>query len=171
MSLFGKFITGAQAAEDASSSRELENVIFSSFSFKELVNKDEIGCGGFSSVFTVKLPESGEKVAVKKFLGNDQIDAKILMKEAELLNKLRHQNIVEFKGICKDTYALLLEFAQFDFKPFGVDHQVRSLPELLCYFDKSNSKDISEKVFYRAAENIASGIQYTFTPTALLTEI
>ena len=114
-------------------------------------------------MFTAELPDSGEKVAVKKFLGNDQIDAKILLKEAKLLNKLRHQNIVGFKGICKDTYALLLEFVQFDFKPFGVDHQVRSLAELLCYFDKSNCRDISEKVFYRAAENIASGIQYLHT--------
>ena len=111
---------------------------------------------GFSSV----LPESGERVAVKKFLGNDQIHAKILLKEANLLNKLHHQNIVGFKGICKDTYTLLLEFVQFDFKPFGIDHLVRSLAELLCYFDKSDSKDISEKVFHRAVENIASGIHY-----------
>jgi serine/threonine protein kinase len=48
-----------------------------SFLFKELVNKDEIGRGGFSSVFTAELQQTGEKVAVKKFLGNDQIDGKI----------------------------------------------------------------------------------------------
>ena len=76
------------------------------------------------------------------------------------MNKLRNQTIVGFKGICKDTYALLLESVQFDFKPFGIDHQVRSLAELLCYFNKSDCKDISEKVCYRAAENIASDIQY-----------
>jgi hypothetical protein len=36
-----------------------------SFLFKELVNKDEIGRGGFSSVFTAELQQTGEKVAVK----------------------------------------------------------------------------------------------------------
>ena len=46
------FLTRAQAAEEASFSREFENLNFPSFSFKELVNKDKIGCEGFSSVFT-----------------------------------------------------------------------------------------------------------------------
>ena len=161
MSLFGGFTPRAQAVEDISSSTLLfEDVNLPSFSFRELFNKDEIGRGGFSSVFTAELPQSGEKVAVKKFLGNDQIDAKILLKEAKLLNSLRHPNIVAFKGICKDNYALLLEFVQFDFKPFGMDLQVSSLAELLCHFDKSNCAHISEKVFYRAAEDVALGIQY-----------
>ena len=93
------FLTRAQAAKEASFSREFENLNFPSFSFKELVNKDKIGCEGFSSVFTAGLPGSGEKVAVKKFLGNDQINAKILLKEAKLLNKLLHQSIVGFKCI------------------------------------------------------------------------
>ena len=84
----------------------------------------------------------------------------MLTKEAKLLNSLRHKNIVTFKGICKDNYALLLEFVQFDFKPFGIDLQVSSLAELLCHFDKPNCKNISNKVFYRAVEDVASGIQY-----------
>ena len=160
MSLFGGFTPRDKAVEYSSSSTAFEDVNLPSFLFKELVNKDEIGRGGFSSVFTAELPQTGEKVAVKKFLGNDQIDGKILIKEAKLLNSLQHPNIVAFKGICKDKYALLLEFVQFDLRPFGVDLQVRSLSELLCHFDKSNCEGISRRVFYRAAEDVASGIQY-----------
>lgn len=68
MSPFGGFTPRAQAVEDASSSTAFEDVNLPSFSFKELVNKDEIGRGGFSSVFTAELPRSGEKVAPKNFL-------------------------------------------------------------------------------------------------------
>ncbi len=160
MSLFGGFTPRASPVENANYSIEFEDANVRSFLFNELVNEDEIGCGGFSSVFTAELPRSGEKVAVKKFLGNDKVDTKILIKEAKLLNSLRHKNTVTFKGICKDNYALLLEFVQFDFKPFGIDLQVSSVAELLCHFDKSNCKNISNKVFYRAVEDVASGIQY-----------
>ncbi|XP_028418226.1 serine/threonine-protein kinase nekl-3-like, partial [Dendronephthya gigantea] len=160
MSLFGGFTPRAQAVENVSTSAAFEDVNFPSFSFRALLNKDEIGRGGFSSVFTAELPQSREKVAVKKFLGSDQIDAKILLKEAKLLNSLRHPNIVGFKGIYKDNYALLLEFVQFDFKPFGIDLQVSSLAELLCHFDKSDCKHVSEKVFNRAVEDVALGVQY-----------
>ena len=38
------------------------------FKFSELRNKDEIGRGGFSTVFTAELPSSGEKIVVKNIL-------------------------------------------------------------------------------------------------------
>ena len=66
-------------------------------------------------MFTAEFPTSEEKVAVKKFIGHEDIDERILIKDAKLLNSLQHKNIVGFKGVCIDQYALLLEFVQFDF--------------------------------------------------------
>ena len=65
------------------------------FKFSELRNKDEIGRGGFSTVFTAELPSSGEKIVVKKFFDDDIDTERKLFKEARLLNTLRHPNIVK----------------------------------------------------------------------------
>ena len=91
------------------------------FKFSELRNKDEIGRGDFSTVFTAELPSSGEKIVVKKFFDDDIDTERKLFKEARLLNTLRHPNIVSLKSRCSDRYALLLEYVYFDLKPFGVN--------------------------------------------------
>ena len=103
-------------------------------------------------MFTAEFPTSGEKVAVKKFIGDEEIDERILIKEAKLLNSLEHKNIVGFKGVCVDQYALLLEFVKFDFNPFGTDLEVNSLAALLRQFDKTDCANISVRVFLRAAK-------------------
>lgn len=108
MSLFGGLASKCKSATDVRSSRRLPDYDgLPSFSFAELVNKDEIGRGGFSSVFTAEFPSGGGKVAIKKFLGVDEENRRILVKEAKLLNSLQHRNIVGFKGVCDDQYALL----------------------------------------------------------------
>ena len=111
-------------------------------------------------MFTAEFPTSGEKVAVKKFIGHEHTDERILIKEAKLLNSLQHKNIVGFKGVCIDQYALLLEFVQFDFNPFGIDLKVNSLAVRLRQFDKTDCANIAVKVFMRAAEDVALGLQY-----------
>jgi serine/threonine protein kinase len=93
-----------------------------------LVNKDEIGRGAFAAVFTAELSSGGQKVAVKKFLHIEaESQKKIVLKEAKLLNGLTHPNIIEFKGICNDEYAILLEYLYFDFKPFGINAKAHCL--------------------------------------------
>ena len=109
-----------------------------------------------------EFPCGGEKVVVKKFLLNEDEEEtrRLVLKEAKLLNSLTHPNIVKFKGICNDHYALLLEYMFFDFKPFDLDLNVNCLSELLCHFDKTDCQNISKVVFYQAASDVASGLQY-----------
>ena len=97
---------------------------------------------------------------VKKFFHDDNDTERKLFKEARLLNTLRHPNIVGLRGRCLDRYALLLEYIYFDLNPFGVNETVHCLQALLKYFDKKNCAQIDSKVFYHAANNIASGLQF-----------
>ena len=65
-------------------------------------------------------------------LSDDVLDKKTFIKEARILQRLEHPNIVDFKGICNNPFALVLEYVYFDFKPFGVEQKVSSLAQFLC---------------------------------------
>ena len=51
-------------------------------------------------------------------LSDDVLDKKTFIKEARILQRLKHPNIADFKGICNNPFALVLEYVYFDFKPF-----------------------------------------------------
>ena len=65
MSVFGD-LKSTEKCKTNTSSSDLTDIPV--FKFSEVRNKDEIGRGGFSTVFTAKLPSSGEKIVVKNFL-------------------------------------------------------------------------------------------------------
>ena len=128
------------------------------FSYKNLVDKEEIGVGAFAVVFTAKLPDKS-KVVVKKWISADEETKKSLIKEARCSREnLRHANVVEFKGICTDS--LLLEYAYFDFSPFGCDIRTNSLAEFLAVCEQSSCDGMNVAVFTHAAFDIASGLMY-----------
>ena len=90
-------------------------------------NKEIIGNGVNSAVFTADIPFTSkhgkanatvEKTVVKKMLSHDVLDKKTLIKEARILQRLKHPNIADFKGICNNPLALVLEYVYFDFEPF-----------------------------------------------------
>ena len=94
-------------------------------------------CGCFH-----KLPDKS-KVVAKKWMSADEETKKSLIKEARLLQNLRHANVVEFKGICTDQLSLLLEYAYFDFMPFGRDIETHSLAEFLAVCEQSSCDGIN----------------------------
>ena len=83
------------------------------YSYQCLVGKDVIVEGGFPVVFTAKLPENRNQIVVKKLLATNNDAKKSLVKEARLLSKLQHPNVVEFKSVCLDKYAVLLEYIHY----------------------------------------------------------
>ena len=126
------------------------------YSYKTLVDKEEIGIGGFAVVFTAKLPENDRTFVVKKLLDSSHEGRQSLVKEARLLSKLHHVNVVQFKGICVDQYALILEHVQFDFAPIGYDIKVNSLSDFLAVCDQSDCDGMHSSVFVHAALDVAS---------------
>ena len=124
-----------------------------------MVDKEEIRVGAFAVVFPAKLPDES-KVVVKVWISADKETKKSLIKEARLLQNLRHANVVEFKGVCTDQLSLLLEYEYFDFSPFGCDIQTHSLAEFLAVCEQSSCDGMNVAVFTHAAFDVASGLKY-----------
>ena len=154
MSLFGNLVR-----TDGTTKSDLDFRELPIFSYKNLVDKEEIGVGAFAVVFTAKLPDKS-KVVVKKLTSADEETKKSLIKEAPLFQNLRHANVVEFKGIRTDQLSLLLEYAYFDFSPFGCDIQTHSLAEFLAFCEQSSCDGMNVAVFTHAALDVASGLKY-----------
>ena len=129
------------------------------FSYKNLVDKEEIRVGAFAVVFPAKLPDES-KVVVKNWISADKETKKSLIKEARLLQNLCHANVVKFKGICTDQLSLLLEYACFDFSPFGCDIQTHSFAEFLAVCEQSSCDGTNFAVHTHAAFDVASGLKY-----------
>ena len=117
------------------------------YSYRSLVDKDEIGDGGFAVVFTAMLPGEHKKFAVKKLLDSSNEARKALIKEVRLIHKLNHANIVQFKGICLDRYAVLMEYVHFDFKPIGHDLIIDNLAGFLAFCEQSSCEGMQHASF------------------------
>ena len=133
------------------------------FDFSKFVNKEEIGKGAYGAVFTADFPTHSvdkrpEKVIVKKILGEDLQDKKNFVKEGKILQALKHANVVHFKGICKNPFALVLEHLCFDFKPFGM---VSSLADVFNTLDSFHCEGFDgPHVFSTICKDIMTGLQY-----------
>ena len=123
-----------------------------------MVDKEGIGVCAFAVVFTAKLSDKSK--VVRKWMSADEESKKSLIKEARLLQNLRHANVVEFKGICTDQLSLLLEYAYFDFSPFGCDIQTHSRAEFLAVCEQSSCDGMNVAAFIHAAFDVASGLKY-----------
>jgi len=136
------------------------------FKCNQLKQKEIIGRGSFAEVFLTSYvgsqSSSSTPVVVKKlFSALDEIEKKRFFKEASILHKLNHKNIVKLLGVCEQPCALMLEYAFFSFSPFGQeDLQVSSLQEFLLCCNRNNSCGGFEKVMIKAACDIIDGLSY-----------
>ena len=134
------------------------------YDFNCFENKEIIGNGSFGAVFTADWPTPDAavgKVVLKKMLSEDILEKKTFVKEARILQKLSHNNIVIFKGICNNPFALVLEYVYFDFSPFGVKSKVSSLADFLTVLDGFNCHGFdSPHVISTICKDMAVGLQY-----------
>lgn len=100
--------------------------------------------GSFGEVFLTEFrntdKEPTEKVVVKRILEiQDKEDTKRFIKEVQIMNKLKHPNIVELRRVCFAPCALMMEYMRFSFMPFesDIDISVCSLQIfLVCINDR-----------------------------------
>ena len=95
------------------------------------------GRGTFAVVFKGKF--AGNAVVVKKLHPSlSENIVKSFAKEAKLLYHINHPNFVSLLGVCKNPMALIMDFSEFSFAPFGNDLTSHSLDVFPKIFDESD---------------------------------
>lgn len=128
------------------------------FKFRELTDKDEIGHGGFGTVYTARY--RGQTVVIKKFLNQSAEGVKCFEKEAKLLASVKHPNIVNFRAASTNPYSIMLNLEVFDFKPFNQESKAYSLDGFLSFIDRIDEVPAFASIFPKVAIDIANGLQY-----------
>ena len=122
------------------------------FNVDDLKKIEVLGQGGFGKVWKVRY---GSKFAALKVC--EDSDEEDVAKEARILSRLNHRNIVSFIGLSKDKDALLLEYVGYN---AGDDRALHSLRDYIGYVGKmSDIKDYESSIPYIACE-ILQGLAY-----------
>ena len=121
MSFFRNFKLPQFLQTQQSSAESIANIKV--FDCNALQVKKRLGQGAFGDVYTMEYGMGGnaKTVVVKKMLHVlDQNKKKLFLKEAALLNGLKHPNVVKLLGVCHQPLAIMLEYVYFDMKLFDV---------------------------------------------------
>ncbi|XP_057459169.1 lectin-domain containing receptor kinase VI.3-like [Lotus japonicus] len=106
-----------------------------------------IGVGGFGSVYKGVLPSTGNEVAVKRIMSNPMQGMREFAAEIESLGRLRHKNLVNLQGWCKNKNDLILIY---DYIPNG------SLDSLL--YNENLALDWDQR--FKILKGVAAGLLY-----------
>lgn len=68
------------------------------------------------------------------------------------MNKLKHPNIIEFKRVCFEPRALMMEYLCFSFFPFGSDTSVSSLQDFLLHINNQDCIGFEDIVRHAGTE-------------------
>jgi serine/threonine protein kinase len=134
--------------------------ILQQFSYKQLslatgAFKEEfkLGQGGFGSVYLGVLPTSGLQVAVKKITDNSSRGEKEFMAEVSIISQLRHKNLIQTLGWCKDA-SKGQYFIVYELMPHG------SLDKALFSSDPSQAACLSWKQRLNIVSGVAAALEY-----------
>ena len=117
------------------------------FRWADVTDKDEISKGTFGSVIKAHYIPENRAMVVKRFFAEGDSSLKIIAKEANMLQNLRHPKVAEFVAVCPKPVAIMMEYECFDFLPFGLDHQVSDLLEFLHCLDRLQAVEAFEHFF------------------------
>jgi len=98
---------------------------------------------------------------VKKLLSSSAGFVEAFAKEATLLSQLRHENIVQFKAVCQDPMAIMLQYVYFDIEVFGSEGKLSSLNELMYLIDSQDCNGIEGTFMDNIAADVA-GLLYLY---------
>ncbi|KAI6698531.1 hypothetical protein NL676_018650 [Syzygium grande] len=116
---------------------------------KGFKQSEVIGIGGFGAVYRGILPTNGNEVAVKKVSRNSIQGMREFVAEIESLGRLRHKNLVNLQGWCKQNDELLLVY---DYVPYG------SLDSLI--FKRKDGFVLNWEQRFHIIKGIAAGLLY-----------
>ncbi|CAL1380301.1 unnamed protein product [Linum trigynum] len=111
-------------------------------------DSEMIGIGGFGAVYRAIIPNSGSLLAVKKITPNSIQGIREFAAEIESLGRLRHKNLVNLQGWCKQRSDLLLVY---DYIPNG---------SLDFFLYGGGQRGLSWEQRFRILKGIAAGLLY-----------
>ncbi|KAJ1692139.1 hypothetical protein LUZ63_008837 [Rhynchospora breviuscula] len=115
-------------------------------------NKTELlGSGGFGHVYKGIMPRTEEVVAIKRTSNNTRQGMREFASEILNLGRMRHRNLVELRGWCKQNEDLIIVY---EFMPNG------SLDTLLFNHKNSNRAITSWHQRLTILKGVASGLLY-----------
>ena len=81
--------------------------------------------------------------------------------ETGILNTVKgHRNISEFLRFCNEPYAIMMEYACFDFTPFGVDKKLNILEDFVHFIDAQFKFTLFADVLLLCARDVVTGLEF-----------
>lgn len=125
------------------------------FSYKELKKATRdfgetelLGFGGFGRVYKGTLPKTGIQVAVKRISNESKQGLREFVSEIASMGRLRHRNLVQLVGWCRQGDDLLLVY---DFMPNGsLDKHLFNEPKMILSWPQR----------FKIIRDVASGLCY-----------
>ena len=118
------------------------------FDYDEVLDMVMIGQGAYGKIY--RGTYQSEFVVVKIL---EDVDLEDICQEAKFLDKLKHFNIVEFRGICLQECSIMLEYMVFNLRPYSVNAEViKPLSRPICHSYQC--------LIVEAAEGTLDGISY-----------
>ena len=87
-------------------------------------------------------------------------DKLIFAKEAELLAKINHPNIVKLIGVCEEPVIIVMEFLEFSLRPFGREDTFTDVDALLCYLSDEDIYYHFPKIGNFIARDLVQSVAY-----------
>ena len=119
----------------------------------------------FGAILRTKYSQNAREsvdIVVKKLLSSSAGFVEVFAKEATLLSQLRHENIVQFKAVCQDPMAIMLQYVYFDIEVFGSEGKLSSLNELMYLIDSQDCNGIEGTFMDNIAADVAGGLLYLY---------
>ena len=123
-------------------------------------NKQELGNGNFGRVYSAEYGIEARKVVVKKMKGESSDTKRRFLKEAEILNGIKHANVPAFLGFSDNPYGLMMEYVSFDFNPFGTEKTVSNLEDFYHFVDCEFNFEAFADVLLVCLRDTAAGLEY-----------
>ncbi|XP_057847459.2 L-type lectin-domain containing receptor kinase SIT2 [Cryptomeria japonica] len=115
---------------------------------KGFEEKQLLGSGGFSQVYSGVLPTNNLQVAVKRILRETDDGVKEFIAEISSLGRLQHRNLVQIRGFCRHENQL---FIVYDYMPNGsLDKMIFGNPKKVLQWGNR----------YRVLRDVAAGLLY-----------
>ena len=101
-----------------------------------------------------------KEVFVKKVKSQSSYVRDIFAKEALLMSKIHHENIVSLICVNEDPVAIMMEYCVFSFTPFQRIEKFNSLDQLLQYLSTEDLFTYFPGILNFMASDIGKGLAY-----------